>query len=202
MRELRRGLWHWTRDHPEWTEEDDRAGHQWGPEVSSYAFAFADRLVLIDPVIPEDGIESLLAGRKPVTVLTCPWHARDARKLATPVYAPPPESGDSDPLSATTYTAGEIVDLGITAFVGLEPIDFVLWVESFRALVFGDTLVDLGNGLELPADWGPSDASHPEVLRSLSSLLDLPIELALPTHGEPADRAAFERAVTPSSDCR
>jgi glyoxylase-like metal-dependent hydrolase (beta-lactamase superfamily II) len=202
MRELRPGLWHWTRNHPQWTEADDRAGHQWGPEVSSYAFALANRMVLIDPVIPEGGLEGLRAGREPVTVLTCPWHARDAQKLEAPLYAPPPELGDPKPLPAKTYTAGEILDLGITALAGLEPIDFVLWIESYRALVFGDTLVDLGNGLELPEDWGPSDVSHPEVLRSLSSLLDLPIELALPTHGAPADRAAFERAVEPAPDFR
>src|ERR1700722_17898801 len=105
MQELWRGLWHWTATHPEWTAEDDDAGHRWGPDVSSYAFAFDDRLVLIDPVIPQGGLGDLLAGREAVTVLTCPWHARDALKLHVPLFAPPPDPGDKAPLSAENFTA-------------------------------------------------------------------------------------------------
>jgi glyoxylase-like metal-dependent hydrolase (beta-lactamase superfamily II) len=195
MRNVRDGLWHWTATHPEWTAEDDLAGHAWGPEVASYAFQLGDGFVLIDPVIPQGGLEPLLAGSEATVVLTCPWHARDALKLGVPIFAPPPDSGDPAPLDATTYQAGETLALGITAFAGLEPNDLVLWVEPYGALVFGDTLVDLGNGLELPDDWGPGHVSHAEVLQSLRSLLDLPIEHVLPTHGRPADRAALERAL-------
>lgn len=154
-----------------------------------------DRFVLVDPVVPRGGLDELLGAREPVTVLTCQWHARDALKLGTPLFAPLPDAADHDPLEVENYEAGDTLDFGITAFAGLEPIDLVLWVEPYRALVFGDTLVDLGNGLELPDGWGPSNVSHPAVLRSLRSLLDLPIEFALPTHGAPADRVAFERAV-------
>jgi glyoxylase-like metal-dependent hydrolase (beta-lactamase superfamily II) len=195
MRELRPGLWHWTDTHPEWTDEDDRADHPWGPEVSSYAFACGDRVVLVDPVIPLGGLGGLVGGHGAVTVLTCPWHARDSLKLDVPLFAPPPDPRDQDPLPAHTYSAGDTLEFGITAFAGLEPADLVLWVEQFRALIFGDTLVDFGNGLELPDDWGPKSVSHPEVLRTLEALLDLPVELALPTHGHPADRAAFQRAL-------
>lgn len=195
MQELWRGLWHWTATHPEWTAEDDDAGHRWGPDVSSYAFAFDDRLVLIDPVIPQGGLGDLLAGREAVTVLTCPWHARDALKLHVPLFAPPPDPGDTDPLPAENFTAGDTLAFGITAFPGLEPTDLVLWVERYKALVFGDTLVDHGSGLGLPYDWGPQDVPHPDGLRSLRSLLELPIEHVLPTHGPPTSRAAFERAL-------
>jgi glyoxylase-like metal-dependent hydrolase (beta-lactamase superfamily II) len=130
-----------------------------------------------------------------VTLLTCPWHARDAAKLDGLRFAPPPDPEDTDPLASEIYRAGDRPLAGVTAFEGLEPIDLVLWVEDYGALVFGDTLVDLGRGLELPDDWGPSSISHPDVRRSLRSLLDLPIELVLPTHGAPTDRAAFESAV-------
>jgi hypothetical protein len=34
------------------------------------------------------------------------------------------------------------------------------------------------------------------VARGLRLLLDLPIELVLPAHGEPTDRAALERVLT------
>jgi glyoxylase-like metal-dependent hydrolase (beta-lactamase superfamily II) len=190
---LRPGLWHWSARHPEWTTEDDLADHGWGPEVSCYGFSMGDHLVLVDPVIPEGGFGDLLRGRDAVSVLTCPWHARDALKLQLPVYAPGDES--ERVRSAVEYAVGDTLPFGIEAFPGLEPIDLVLWVQSHKALVFGDTLVDFGNGLELPDDWGPRDAHHPAVLASLRRCLELPIELALPTHGPPADRAAFERAV-------
>ena len=195
VQELTPGLWHWTARHPEWAAEDDEADHGWGPEVSGYAFLCGDRLVVIDPVLPDGGLGELLRDRSGVTVLTCPWHVRDALKLQLPLYAPPPDAGEPDPLPAETYAAGDTLPFGITAFPGLEPNDLVLWIERHRALVFGDTLIDAGNGLELPDDWGPSRISHPPVLAALRELLELPVELALPTHGPPAGRAAFERAV-------
>jgi len=33
-------------------------------------------------------------------------------------------------------------------------------------------------------------------METLQPLLDLPVELVLPTHGAPADRAALERALS------
>jgi hypothetical protein len=35
-----------------------------------------------------------------------------------------------------------------------------------------------------------------DVARGLQPLLDLPIELVLPAHGEPTDRAALERVLS------
>ena len=194
MKELQPGLWHWSARHPGWTEEDDLAGHGWGPDVSSYAFALDGRLVLIDPVIPPGGTDKLIQGREAVAVLTCPWHARDALKLQLPLYSPASEQDHVD--SAIAYAAGDTLPVGIRALPGLEPVDLVLWIERHRALVFGNTLVDLGNGLDLPDDWGPSGISHAAVRGQLRQCLELPFELALPTHGSPAGRDAFQRAVT------
>ena len=196
MNELRPGLWHWTVRHPEWTDEDDAADLGWGPDVSCYAFAIGERLVLVDPAVPDGGLDDLLAGREGVIVLTCPWHVRDAVSLGLPIHAPPLDAPRD--WSAQTFTPGDTLGVGIRVFPGLEPFDLVLWLESHRALVFGDTLIDRGHGLELPDDWGPPPApgfSHRAVLDSLRPCLDLPLELALPTHGPPADRAAFERAL-------
>jgi glyoxylase-like metal-dependent hydrolase (beta-lactamase superfamily II) len=78
----------------------------------------------------------------------------------------------------------------------MEPNDLVLWVESRRALVVGDTLVDRGNGLEFPADWANKGVPPEEILESLRPLLELPVEFVLATHGPPADRAALERALS------
>jgi hypothetical protein len=35
-----------------------------------------------------------------------------------------------------------------------------------------------------------------DVVRRLRPLLDLPVELVLPAHGEPTDRAALERVLS------
>jgi hypothetical protein len=36
-----------------------------------------------------------------------------------------------------------------------------------------------------------------DLARRLRALLDLPVEFVLPAHGEPTDRAALERALSP-----
>jgi glyoxylase-like metal-dependent hydrolase (beta-lactamase superfamily II) len=71
----------------------------------------------------------------------------------------------------------------------------VLWIESRQALVAGDTLIERDKGLEFPRDWAPDDATPEQILESLQPLLELPVELVLPTHGDPTDRAALERAL-------
>jgi glyoxylase-like metal-dependent hydrolase (beta-lactamase superfamily II) len=71
----------------------------------------------------------------------------------------------------------------------------VLWVESRRALVAGDTIIDRGNGFEVPTEWANTGVPRQEVIASLRPLLALPVELLLPTHGEPGDRAGLGRAL-------
>jgi glyoxylase-like metal-dependent hydrolase (beta-lactamase superfamily II) len=87
----------------------------------------------------------------------------------------------------------------------MEPNDLVLWIEARRALVTGDTLIDRGDGLEFPADWVggagltyATDKGVPpeEILAAVRPVLELPVELVLPTHGAPTDRAALERALS------
>ena len=133
-------------------------------------------------------------------MLTCPWHARDAQSLAerlgAPLYVPPPDEGDPYPLAGHVFRACERLPVGVEAFPGMEPNDLVLWVESRRALVAGDTLIDRGKGLEFPADWANKDVPPGEILEALRPLLELPVEAVLPTHGAPTDRAALERALS------
>ena len=81
-------------------------------------------------------------------------------------------------------------------FPGKEANDLVLWIESRRALVAGDTLIDRGNGLVFPADWANKGVPAEQILESLQPLLELPVELVLPTHGAPTDQAALERALS------
>ena len=188
MREIQAGIWHWQAPHPEWNAR----GAAWGRVVSSYAIEIDDGLVLFDPL----AVPSELEARATAIVLTCPWHRRDATSLGLPIYVPPPDPPDPDPVKGEVFHVGDRLPVGVEAFPGREPNDPVLWIESRRALVAGDSLIERDKGLEFPRDWAPDDASPEELLAAMQPLLELPVELVLPTHGEPTDRAALERALS------
>jgi glyoxylase-like metal-dependent hydrolase (beta-lactamase superfamily II) len=187
-------MWHWQAPHPEWEPEED-----WGKVVSSYAIDDGERVLLFDPLALPSEIEELATGRETAIVLTCPWHVRDARELAerldAALYVPPPDESDPTQTEGHVFTAGERLPVGVDAFPGLQPNDLVLWVESRGVLVAGDTLVDRGKGLEFPRDWVEEGVSAEQILDALRPVLELPVEHVLPTHGEPTDREALERAL-------
>jgi glyoxylase-like metal-dependent hydrolase (beta-lactamase superfamily II) len=181
--------------HPEWQPSEDWKQQ----EVSSYAIDDGTRLLLFDPLALPAQVEELAGERETAIVLTSTWHRRDATDLRKrhgwPIYAPPPDR-DPDPVKGHVFRPGDRLPVGVEAFSGREdPLDPVLWVENSRALVAGDTLVDRGHGLEFLPDWAPEGVAPEEILTELRKLLDLPVELVLPTHGNPADRAALERAL-------
>jgi glyoxylase-like metal-dependent hydrolase (beta-lactamase superfamily II) len=195
VREVQTGVWHWEAPHPDW-----KPGEDWGQEVSSYAIDDDQRLLHFDPLAAPSEIEQLAAERETAIVLTSPWHARDARTLAerlgVPLYVPPPDEGDPNPVEGEVFRAGERLPVGVEAFPGMEPNDLVLWVESQRALVAGDSLLDRGNGLEFPTDWADKGVPPEQILEGLRPLLELPVEHVLATHGGPFDRADLERALS------
>ena len=201
MQEVATGVWHWLAPHPEWQPGADE--RDW-PEtrVSSYAIDDGSRLLLFDPLAVPGEIEELAGERETAIVLTCTWHQRDAPALAErlgwPVHVPPPGSEQNpDPVIGEVFEAGDRLPVGVEAFLGMEPNDLLLWVESHRALVAGDTLIDRGEGLVFPMEWtdrGTGEAPE-QMLERIRSVLELPVELVLPTHGAPADRNALERAL-------
>jgi glyoxylase-like metal-dependent hydrolase (beta-lactamase superfamily II) len=219
MREVETGVWHWEAPHPDWAGPENEALRQrlaataGTPNeaargvVSSYAIGDDERLLLFDPLAMPREIEELAAGRDQVVVLTCPWHERDTRnlveRLGAPVFTPLPDEGSPDVAwllggdrsYAHLYSAGERLPVGVEALPGRLPNDLVLWVESRRAVIAGDTLVDFGQGLEIPVEWLPRDVAREQIVESLRSLLKLPVELVLATHGGPTDKAALERAL-------
>lgn len=221
MRELVPGVWHWQAAHPQWRESEP-----WDQNVSSYALVDGERLLVFDPIAPPDALFELAASRDTVVVLTSPWHERDMQRLVERlgvlVYAPRPDSaqdlmdkwgitaeqaGDGSPdlvwLRAEApdqwrpYAADGPLPSGIEAFEGREPNDIVLWVESHRAVVAGDTLADFGDGLEVSARWLREGVTRESRIERLRPLLDKPVELVLATHGGPFERADLERALTP-----
>jgi glyoxylase-like metal-dependent hydrolase (beta-lactamase superfamily II) len=220
VRELRAGLWHWQAPHPGWEPSEP-----WDRNVSSYAIDDGERLLLFDPIAPPSEIERLAAERETAVVLTAPWHERDAQRLVerlgVPVYTPLPDTaedlmrtygitaeqaGDGSPDvvwllkegigEAHLYAAGDRLDVGVDAFPGQKPNDLVLWIESHRAVIAGDTLVDFGSGLGINPRWLPPDMTREQVVEGFRPLLELPVEHVLPVHGAPTDRAALERALS------
>jgi hypothetical protein len=178
------GVHHWTATHPEWE----------GP-VSAYALDDGEQLVLVDPIAVPDDVRALFGAREVVTVLTNAWHERDAATLGFPVWAPAPDRPEDQLVPATRYGIGDAL-FGMTAFPGREgELDLVLWHKRLRAVIPGDTLVDLGSGLEIPEKWLPDGVTVDAVKAGLRPLLDEPVEVVLPTHGPPAGRAALERAL-------
>ena len=219
MRELRPGLWHWQAPHPGW-----RSSEPWDPNVSSYAIVDDERLLLFDPLGVPSEIEALAAERETAIVLTAPWHERDAEhlveRLGVPVFTPLPDSaqylmdtygitaeqaGDGSPDvvwllregkgEARPYSSGDRLPFGADVFPGHKANDTVLWVESQGAVISGDTLVDFGQGLEIPPEWLPDGVTAKQVTEGLRPLLERPVEHVLATHGGPTDRAALERAL-------
>jgi glyoxylase-like metal-dependent hydrolase (beta-lactamase superfamily II) len=219
VRELRPGLWHWEAPHPEWSSEE-----AWPQVVSSYAVDDGERLLLFDPIAPPGEIGELAVTRQVVVVLTAPWHERDTRslveRLGAPVYTPPPDTQEDlmekfgvtaeqaaggspdvawlvgeDTFESHFYLAGDRLPVGVEAFPGREHNDLVLWIESHRAVISGDTLVDFGRGFDI-ADWLRADVTREQVAEGLRPLLALPVEHVLATHGGPTDRAALERALS------
>lgn len=200
VRELHKGVWHWQAPHPEW-----KPGAEWDETVSSYAVDDGQRLLLFDPLAVPGEIEELAGRRETAIVLTCPWHERDAQslleRLAVPVFLPTPDEGSSDAAwaqdtDAHLFASGDRLPVGVEAFPGFLPNDLVLWAQDASAVIAGDTLIDRGQGLEIPEDWLPDGVTRVEVAAGLSPLLSLPVELVLPTHGPPADQAALERALS------
>jgi glyoxylase-like metal-dependent hydrolase (beta-lactamase superfamily II) len=220
VRELRPGLWHWEAPHPDW-----RPTEPWSENVSSYAIDDGERLLLFDPLAVPSEIEERAAGGETAIVLTSPWHERDAQslveRLGVPVYTPLPDTaeylmrtygltaeqaGDGSPDliwllrenkgEARPYSAGDRLPVGVEAFPGQKPNDTVLWVESHRAVIAGDTLADFGEGPQINPRWLSADVTREQVVDGLRPLLALPVEHFLGTHGGPYDRAALEHALS------
>ncbi len=118
------------------------------------------------------------------------------------MFTPPPEEGSPDVAwllggarsGACLYSGSDRLPVGVEAFPGRLPNDVVLWLESRRAVMAGDTLVNFGQGLEIPVEWLPAGVTRDQVANGLEMLLELPVEVVLATHGGPADRAALGRA--------
>jgi hypothetical protein len=105
-------------------------------------------------------------GRELQVALTCPWHSRSSPELGAPEA-----QVDSRP-----------------AFY---PDERVIWLPDHGAIVFGDSFP----GGPIPDDWLPAGQTRADYDAWLATLIELPVELVLPTHGDPVGRDLLERAL-------
>jgi hypothetical protein len=158
VQELAGGLWTWTGRHPDWNDDPS-----WGPDVRSYALRTNDGVILFDPIAVPDELDR--EGSVQV-VLTAEWHGRDAEQLGFPIC------GDDLPPEVNAQPA-------------FFPGERSLWIPAQNALVIRDSLPDGG---AMPDAWLQSEwakATREEYNEKLRPLVDLPVELLLPTHGDP-----------------
>ena len=194
--ELRTGLHRWTADHPD-AETDPEPGSpaDWGPQVGSVAYQAPDALLLVDPLVPDDGwaaLDELVErhGQRVAVITTLQFHRR-SRDAVVERYG------------ASTSRAKETLPSGVET-VRIEGAgETMVWLPEVGALVPGDRILGDGNGgLRLcPESWLrylPSGMTRAQLREELRPLLDLPIELVLVSHGEPVldrGREALARAI-------
>jgi hypothetical protein len=192
VREIASGLWHWT-----------ARNEHIGADVSSY-YLLAER-VLIDPMVPAEGLEWLQAHGAPEHVLlTNRHHDRDSWRLheafgctihciRNGIY----ELEGRGPVEAFEF--GDELPGGIRAHEvnAISPDETALHIARHRALACADGVTRLPRGDELrfvsdrlmddPADTkrGLRDAYR--------RLLDLDFDLLLLAHGEPIIGGAKNR---------
>jgi glyoxylase-like metal-dependent hydrolase (beta-lactamase superfamily II) len=170
--EIRPGLKRWAGPHPEFDPEKGDLDASYG-DVASVMFEGPEALVLIDPLVPdalwpELEVEVKQSGKPVVVLTTISFHARSRDAVARRYGA---------------RVGGDVT--GVRAFSAERGDEVALWLEQPRALVFGDAI--LGNqagGLRL-TPWARDAAGLERTRQALLPLLELPVEIVLPAHGDP-----------------
>ena len=180
MEELRPGLWTWTAPHPDW-KPDDAGPEGWDEEVRSYAYDSGGCLVLFDPIAPPTLLEGLIESQDVAVLLTVPWHRRSADECV-------------ERFGAHVYLGHESGDLpgGVEARPGGYKEEAVFWIPAAHALVAGDALLARDRLTVQPDAWLEEGQTREGLRDELRPLLELPVELVLPTHGDPVTEDARE----------
>jgi hypothetical protein len=176
VRRIADGLWIWRARHPNAPNWPD-CGPPVPPEVGCVYYEAPDAVALIDPLLPA-GEEEFLAhldrdvervGRPVVILLTAAWHRRSSEQLSERYEA---------------RLGGELPE-GIEelAIEGAPERQVAYFIRPHRALVVAEIFAGNGGGLALVPSPALMDRSALD--KSLQSLLELPVERVLVSHGEP-----------------
>jgi hypothetical protein len=199
MQDVAPGLWLWRQPHPDWSE-----GSDWEPEVASFAVESRGAAMLLDPLAPpplaRDVWERIDAFAPTVAVVLKPDHVRDVdlfvRWYGVDAYGPHLFWRDDVPRTdLKPVHPNDELPGGLQALDdGRSSQETPVYLPEHRTLVFADGMTAPGGVLRVWATpWHEQRA-----LPALRSLLALPFERVLVSHGEPVhDRddyvAALER---------
>ena len=187
IEEIRPRLKRWAGAHPEFdpTEADLDDSYT---DVASALFHAEHALVFIDPLVPDELWPTLDAevnsSGKPVVVLTTIFfHERNRDDVARRYGG---------------RTGGDVA--GVHAFSAERADEVAYWLEEARTVVFGDAVLgDQQGGLRI-TPWARDAEGLEQTRQALLPLLDLPIDVVLPAHGNPVlsnGRDALARALEP-----
>jgi glyoxylase-like metal-dependent hydrolase (beta-lactamase superfamily II) len=142
--------------------------------------------------------------RPPHVLLSVRWHERHSARVAerypgTTVWAP---AGAVPKLARAPdrVFGARRPPAGVVALETARSDEVVLWLPRARTLFTGDTLLG-GTRRPLrvcPQGWLPRGVTRTALAASLRPLLELPVELIVPAHGEPVASeplAVLERAL-------
>jgi glyoxylase-like metal-dependent hydrolase (beta-lactamase superfamily II) len=170
IEELRPGLKRWAGPHPEFDPAEGDLDDSYRP-VASVLFHGPASLVFIDPLVPDELWPELDAevaqSGKPVVVLTTIYfHERSRDEVARRYGA---------------RLGGDVA--GVRAFSAARADEVALWLETPRAIVFGDAVLGDQRGGLMITPWAASPEGLERTRQALLPLLDLPVEIVLPAHG-------------------
>ena len=177
VRELQTGLWHWQTPHPAWEPSEP-----WRQEVSSYAIDDGTAPAPLRPAgrargdrgaccrtrdgdradVPvararhaEPGGAARRAGVRASARNARGPHGevRPHRRAGCRRQPRPGLAEGAETFEKHWISAGDRLPVGVEAFPGKDPKDLVSWIESQRAVIAGDSLVDFGQGLEINVRW-------------------------------------------------
>lgn len=189
-------LWIWRIDHPQWEPQPggDRV-------VTSVCVEANGEVAVLDALAPPPGTgiwERLDATPPTMAVVLKPDHVRSVDlfvdRYDIPAYGPDVFHKDDVPETdlELIYPGYELPGGFMALYDGRGRSETPLWLPEHKTIVFADALTALGGSLKVWATpW------HEErTLPALRTMLDLPVERIIISHGEPVhDREEFERAL-------
>jgi hypothetical protein len=182
VQEIVPGIVRWTAHHP-----------SIGADVSSHLVLGSG--TLIDPMVPEDGIDALRGHNVERIVLSCRHHVRDSERIAAELGCPilAHEAGlheFEDGPSVEGFAFGDELAADVTALEmgAIAPDDTVLRIDAAGgALLFADAVINFGKPGFVPDKLigDDPDGVKEKVRRHAEALLSERFEHLLFAHGEP-----------------
>jgi hypothetical protein len=193
MDEILPGVWHWTAEHP-----------NIHARVSSYYLE--DAGALVDPLLPDGGLDAFGDWAVQRVILTCRHHRRHAPEVRERYGAAVlvPRNGlhefEGTGLEVEPYDPGDEIAPGVRVhrLEAISPDDEVLHIHAgLGALAFADGLISAGGRIGFVPDElmdGPEEVKV-QTMRRLRELLELDFDALLFAHGNPIPRGGRDALI-------